>query len=109
VGQFRLADGPVLLGGGKLGPQMFPPLARTNEPRISTGRHRIAVLGCRRHRPLRRQNELEKKGPDGCNGTSKQGIPPRNNRWLAKTHDATAYLGALIRSKRRMLPQSRPN
>ena len=47
-------------------------------------------------------------GPDGCNGTSKQGIPPRNNRWLAKTHDATAYLGALIRSKRRMLLQSRP-
>jgi hypothetical protein len=26
VGQFRSADGLALLGGGKLGPQIFPPL-----------------------------------------------------------------------------------
>jgi hypothetical protein len=43
------ADGLALLGGGKLGPQ----ISRRSPRRILTGRHRIAGLGGRRHRPLR--------------------------------------------------------
>ena len=46
VGQFRSVDGLALLGGGTLGPQMFPPLVsmRWSGVVLSVGVHRFDLV-----------------------------------------------------------------
>ena len=46
VGQFRSVDGLALLGGGTLGPQMFPPLVsmRWSGVVLSFGVHRFDLV-----------------------------------------------------------------
>ena len=70
---------------------------------------RPSLAAHRQAAPPYQYDPFSRPGPDGCDRNFEAKHPAAKQQLDDETHDATAQLGVIIRSKRRMLPQSRPN